>query len=128
MDFRKITTITILVISISFLSYPGRTYGIIQNFGGTVATTAVCLNGIWFTINPANKPAPDPNFVGPRRPNNSFLLTTFVSVFRNYVPPRIGQKVIGKATLTPAPCLVPCPTGVCPIGYGSVVLFHGASL
>lgn len=53
-----------------------------------------------------------------------------VSFSYSYGPPKLpGQSLLGRAGLTPVPCLIPCPAGLCPHpqGGGLPILFHGSS-
>jgi len=88
------------------------------SFGGTVAASApICVAPAGVLV----------SIAGPRPLPLMYL--TPGSFSYSYGPPVIpGQKTLGRAGVTPVTCNVPCPAGVCPVGFGFPILFNGSSL
>ena len=88
------------------------------NFGGRVAVSFPCVNGVLFTVI-------EPK---PISPVGIYMLATFVHTRSNFTTPFPGQVVLGKALTVPYPCLIPCPIGVCPIAAAPLVIYSGSNL
>ena len=44
--------------------------------------------------------------------------------FLSYIPPHIGQHILGMALPTPVPCIA----GIIPMGVGLPIIYHGSSI
>jgi hypothetical protein len=86
-------------------------------FGSTVVSVVPCVNGLWITMGGTGIPG-----------LYMYLYGASVSPFLSGPLSHPGQSAVGYAS-APAPCLVPCFVGLCPIGFGLTILpFHGTSL
>jgi len=83
-------------------------------FGGPITWIYPgCVNGIWA-------------IVGPPR-GGSYMWVPGTRSYREGPPRHTGQYLLGVAGGS-VPCLVPCESGLCPIGYGQAIQFHGSSI
>lgn len=106
----KIVAVSILCLFflVSSLSTPNdaNAFGVLA-FGGRVLWVYYCVNGLWVAV-------------GPPRPGLYFYVWG-LSGIKLYGPPlHAAQQVLGHY-FGAMVCLVPCPTGVCPIGGGLLV-------
>lgn len=91
------------------------THALFYNFGGRVMFTLPCLTppGVWYVV------------VGIK--GGAFVNYPPASLKYWFFPPFPGTKVLGKALLTPVPCMItppPFPVFV----FGLPVLFNGVAL
>lgn len=82
-------------------------------FGGAITELFMCVNGTRITVGPP---------VG-----GLFMYIPGTSFSYAFGPPRrVGQWLLGISGGM-EPCLVPCESGLCPFGFGNVIIFHGSS-
>ncbi len=59
----------------------------------------------------------------------SLYYITGVSFSYSYGPPAYpSQRILGKALVSPAPCMFQCGPIICYAGFGHPIMFHGTSL
>jgi len=86
-------------------------------FGGTVVSVFTCVNGLWIIMGGTGIPG-----------SYMYIYGASVSPFLSVPLSHVGQNAVGFAS-APAPCLVPCFVGLCPIGFGLTILpLHGTSI
>ena len=82
-------------------------------FGGAITDIFICVNGLKVTVGPP---------IG-----GIFMYIPGTSFSYAFGPPqRVGQWLLGMSRNS-EPCLVPCESGLCPYGFGNVIIFHGSS-
>lgn len=110
--FKKISSITMLVVIAFAVFMPGFLAQAQVPFGGAITSVFFCIGAEWITIGP---------------PTPMSLMYAPGSLSYAYGPPsHIGQWLLGLAT-APLVCFEPCPVGACPVGGGLFILFHGSS-
>ncbi len=105
--------ILIIIIFIGLFSVGGTVFAQISpkiSFGGKIVAQTVCNTGILIYVKSAVTIKPFMWFWGNLK-------------YSSYIPPHIGQSVLGIAGPTPVPCVF----GYVPIGVGLPILFHGSS-
>ncbi len=108
-------------IAIGSLILSGAPNPTTYDFGGKITfispPPAGCVSGHY------------PLIIGPPR-GGAFLYGPGSISFSAGPPRTLGQSMLGKAAVTPIPCMVPCPAGACPhpaVPSGLLILFHGSS-
>lgn len=117
MSCKKImNVIAVCAIFFMFMFYPSILFAQVP-FGGTIVSAFYCVNGIWIIIGGTGIPG-----------SYMYIYGASVSPFLSGPPTHTGQNILGFASV-PAPCLVPCFVGLCPIAFGLTILpVHGTSL
>lgn len=100
-----------LLILFIFL-FPTASYAI-GPFGGMIGFIfPFCVEGWLLTLGP---PTP-----------GTYMYTWGTRSYLNGPPTHPGQWLLGMAG-PPITCHVPCKAGLCPVGVGSAIIFHGSS-
>lgn len=113
-----VAVLILFVAGISFVSiFPGKAQALLMPFGpfgGMIYNLTRCVNGVLVELGP-------PSF-------DSYMWLADSSFSYSYGPPVVeGQWLLGMA-FDEAYCLVPCHAGLCPIGSGWAIIYHGSSM
>ncbi len=113
---KKILFLGFVCVCLAFLFFPLTSYAVgpFVPFGGHVTFLHVCNSGFLILVAPGVPPA-IPSW---------FMITPASFPWSYYIPPFLGQNVIGVAAPAPVPCLV----GPIPIGVGFPILYWGSGL
>ncbi len=109
---KNIVVLLLVAVLFSAVLSPEKTSAQVP-FGGPITFIHECVNGIWVIV---GAPA-----------GGSYMWLPGTISYREGPPKHEGQYLLGMAG-GGAPCLVPCEGGLCPIGWGMVIQFHGSSI